>query len=284
MLAGLLFGVMGVCVKFASEHFTAMELVFYRSALGCALAFAVARLWRRTLPTQNFRAHCARAAAGFTSLFLFFYALPKLHLSTSMALLQTSPLFFALMVAVFMRERPSTALLCALVVSFCGMLLVLRPDMDREQLVAGAAAAGSGAAAGCAYFNIRRLGILNEGGIRTVFYFTAISTVLSGLILAAGGQMSPISSTGAMWLIAIGITATAGQFTLTRGLHYGESFSASALMYSSVIFAGALDYAVWGNALGLLSWCGIALIVGGGVGAVWHNAAHSRRLRKQLQT
>ncbi len=273
--ASMLFGVMGVCVKFASAHFSVMELVFYRSSFGVLFVLAVARFWRRTLLTPNFRVHLWRGIAGFISLCLFFYALPILYLSTSMALLQTSPLFFAMLSAMLLRERMPPPLLFALAASFFGMLLVLRPDMDSSQLLAGGAALGAGAAAGFAYFNIRRLGMLNEGGIRTVFYFASISTVLSGLAFVFGYvEFSPMSATGAGWILAIGVTATVGQFTLTRGLHYGETLVASSLMYASVIFAGIFDYVLWGDALDAAALAGVTLIVGGGIGALSFNYSH----------
>ena len=272
IFSALLFGIMSVCVKFAAAHFSIMELVFYRSALGGILVLAFARLRHKTLRTTNFRVHCWRGITGFISLSLFFYALPKLDLSISMTLLQTSPLFFALLTVVFLRERMSPLLMSALAASFIGMLLILRPQMNPEELFAGAAAAGAGAAAGCAYFNIRRLGVLAEGGIRTVFYFAAICTVLSSAILLFNHQpMSPISANGAGWIVAIGITATAGQFALTRGLHYGSTFVASSLMYFGVIFAGMFDYLLWGDIPDALSWTGIILIMSGGIGALFLN-------------
>ena len=269
IFAAFCFGVMGVCVKFSAAHFNFFELVFYRSVLGCIFTLAIARFWRKTLLTRNFRVHLRRAVAGFVSLSLFFYALPKLHISTAMALLQTSPLFLAVLAAVFLHERITLPLAAALSAGFAGMLLALRPGMGEEDLYAGLAAAGAGAAAGVAYLNIRRLGLLNEGGIRTVFYFAAVSTVLSAVLLAVGGNFSPVKLTGALWLLAVGITATAGQFALTRGLHYGRAAVASALMYASVIFAGFFDYIFWGGVPDAASWAGIFLIIGGGIGAVF---------------
>ncbi len=262
---------MGVFVKLAIEYFSPLELVFYRSALGCILVLAVARFWRRSLRTGNFRVHFWRGFTGFISLTLFFYALPLMHLSTSVALLQTSPLFFTLLTFLFLRERISPLLLCALALSFIGMLFVLRPGIDDDNIYPGIAAVAAGAMAGCAYFNIRKLGILNEGGIRTVFYFAAISAFLAAILMVVFGEWSPLSTEGVLLLFAIGITATAAQFALTRGLHYGQSIVASSLMYSSIIFAGIFDYVVWDGGVDTLAWIGIIMISGGGISALWIN-------------
>ena len=265
LLATMLFAVMAVFVKVAAEHFGVLELVFYRSAISGVILLAIAKVWKKTLRTGNFRTHFWRGITGFLSLTLFFFALPRLNLSTVTALLQTSPLFLALLTAFFLRERISSPLLVALLVSFVGMLFVLRPGLGGEELLGGIAALVSGLMSGFAYFNIRRLGILNEGGIRTVFYFVAFSAVFSLLLIVGYGDFSPLSGIGALLLLAIAATATGGQLALTRGLHYGHTLTASALIYSGVIFSGVLDYAIWQSAPDALSWFGIALIVAGGV-------------------
>ena len=177
--------------------------------------------------------------ARYHRFFIFdavFFRSARLNLSTVTALLQTSPLFLALLTAFFLRERISSPLLVALLVSFVGMLFVLRPGLGGEELLGGIAALVSGLMSGFAYFNIRRLGILNEGGIRTVFYFVAFSAVFSLLLIVGYGDFSPLSGIGALLLLAIAATATGGQLALTRGLHYGHTLTASALIYSGVIF------------------------------------------------
>ena len=39
LLASLLFATMGVCIKFASAHFSSFEVVFYRGLIGLVFAF-----------------------------------------------------------------------------------------------------------------------------------------------------------------------------------------------------------------------------------------------------
>ena len=268
LCAACLFSSMSVGVKYASATVGTMELVFYRSLIGCLLVGAVALCCGKSLRTRHLSAHWWRGINGFVSLLLFFYALPLLDLSSALALLQTSPLFLALFAAVLMRERPPSPLLFALAASFVGMLLVLRPGFSDAPIGAGLAAAAAGFFAGCAYHNVRRLGVFNEGGIRTVFYFTSLSTVISGAVLLFLNAWTLPSADGIVWIFVVGITATLGQVALTRGLHNGETPVSAALMYSSVVFSGVLDYLLWGATPALVSWLGIILIVGAGVFSV----------------
>ena len=265
VLAAALFAVMGGNVKYAAAHMTTLEMVFYRSLIGAVIIAAFAGFRPKTLRTSNFAVHFSRAVFGFISLLLFFYAIPRVNLSTAMALLMTSPLFLALLSFILLRERPAKALLTALLVSFCGMLFVLKPQHGAQELAGGVAAMASGLTAGCAYYNIRRLGFLQEGGIRTVFYFTLLSTLFGGALLLVVGGNTPFSVEKMLWALAIGVTATFGQLALTRGLHYGKTVVSSALMYTSILFSGALDYALWRALPDGWGWFGIALIVGGSV-------------------
>ena len=265
----LFFGFAGASVKFAAAHFAPLEMVFYRSVVGCLLMLAVAALGRRSLRTRNFRAHCWRGLAGFVALVLFFFALPRLPLSSASALLHSSPLFFSVFAVIFFGDRFSLPLAAALAASAVGMLLVLRPEIGGDNTAAALAALAAGAMAGFAYLNIRRLGMLKESIVSMVFYFCAISTALSAAAMAVGGEWSPMSAEGAGWLLSVGVFATAGQYALARGLGGGHSFAASSLMYSGVVFAGFLDYLLWDSGPDALSWAGIVMICGGGIGALW---------------
>ena len=51
----MLFAVMAVFVKVAAEHFGVLELVFYRSAISGVILLAIAKVWKKTLRTGNFR-------------------------------------------------------------------------------------------------------------------------------------------------------------------------------------------------------------------------------------
>ena len=73
LLATMLFAVMAVFVKVAAEHFGVLELVFYRSAISGVILLAIAKVWKKTLRTGNFRTHFWRGITGFLSLTLFFF-------------------------------------------------------------------------------------------------------------------------------------------------------------------------------------------------------------------
>ena len=276
LLAALLFSLMAVFVKRGLTQFAPMELVFYRAALGAAALFALARFRARTFRTAHFRLHLWRGATGFGALSLFFFALGGLPLSTSLALMHTAPVFFAALTMVILRERPGAQTAAALLLSFAGAIVVLRPQAEGVDLRFGAAGLLSGFFAGCAYFNVRNLGRANEGGMRTVFYFTFLSSLFALVLVAAGDGFGPVDGGGAITLAAIAICATGAQFAITRALHRGHSFLVSALGYAAILFSGFWDFAIWGRVPGWATIVGASLIVCGGVWSIAAVRARSR--------
>ncbi|MBP6565136.1 MAG: EamA family transporter, partial [Burkholderiales bacterium] len=110
VVAGLAFALMGVFVKVASAHYTTAELVFWRSILQMAVAWAILRQAGGSVRTQRLGMHVHRGVAGFVSLFMFFYALTELPVATAMTLNYSSPLFLAILLTVLARERPGAKL------------------------------------------------------------------------------------------------------------------------------------------------------------------------------
>jgi len=60
LVAGFLFGCMGVFVKLGAAHFSYVELVFYRSLFGLLLIYLIMRQQRVTITTRHWRNHLWR--------------------------------------------------------------------------------------------------------------------------------------------------------------------------------------------------------------------------------
>ena len=83
VLASFLFATMGVCVKLASAHYAAGEIVFYRGLIGALMMLAFARWRRGSLATPVPAMHFWRSATGVVALCLWFYAIGDLPLATA---------------------------------------------------------------------------------------------------------------------------------------------------------------------------------------------------------
>ena len=269
IVAGLLFGLMGVFVKLGAPYFSSAELVFYRSIIGLVVIFGIVRAQGLSLATPHVASHLWRGLSGFLALMLFFYAISALPLATAITLNYTSPLFLALLLTLWLKENPHWRLIGAILLGFLGVILLLRPSLHPEQIKGGLMGLASGFLAGFAYLNVKQLGAMGEPEWRVVFYFTLFSTIGAGAWMllhefhAVSWQTLPI-------LIGLGTTATLAQLAMTRAYRIGNTLVVASLAYTTVIFASLFGILFWHEWLSPLSWLGIGLIVSSGVlSAFW---------------
>jgi len=102
-----------------------------------------------------------------------------------------------------------------------------------------------------------------ETTTRIVFYFTLISTLVSGLPAALYWQTPARHEWGV--LAALGTFAIVAQFCLTRSYAYAPAALVGPFIYASVVFAALLDWLLWRTLPDLLFVAGAALVVTAGI-------------------
>lgn len=267
LVAGFLFGCMGVFVKLGAPYFSNVELVFYRSFVGLIIMYVIYRQRGGTLVTPQWRGHLWRGVSGSIALLLFFYCITVLPLATAVTLNYTSPLFLAMLITVVFKEHFHTPLIIAIVLGFVGMIFLLHPTFERNQIIPGLLGLISGFFAGIAMLNVRELGRNGEPEWRVVFYFSLISTLVSGTIMLFG-EVHTVTLQGLPILLALGSSATFAQLALTRAYRTGKTLVASSLSYSAVVFATLFGILLWGEVLSPSSWIGMALIISSGIASL----------------
>ena len=275
--ASLMFAAMGVCVKYAAAHFSSAELVFYRGVLSMAFMWGLARLQGVTLATRHPRMHAWRSLVGVVSLGAWFYAIAYLPLATATTLNYMSSVWIAVFMiagALFAwrpggsAEPPSGPLVLTVLTGFVGVLLLLNPRMQQQELFAGVIGLFSGVMAALAYMQVAALARAGEPESRTVFYFAVGSAVAGAPAMLLTG-LSPWSWQGAVWLVPIGVTASLGQWGMTRA--YAGATNANGtlvianLQYSGILFAAAFGYLLFDDRITTLGWLGIGLITASGI-------------------
>jgi S-adenosylmethionine uptake transporter len=265
LVASLLFACMGVCVKFAAQAHSAVEITFYRSFISLLLMFALVRLRGVPLATPHWRWQISRGLVGFTALFSYFYAITLLPLATAVTLNYTSAIFLALFLALT-GLRLRGGMMAALVVGLLGVGLLLQPTFHADQLVGGLVGLASGVVAGLAYFNVRELAARGEHEMRTVFYFSLVSTVCASIWLAFS-EIHAVDLKNGLLLFGTASFATLAQLAMTRAYTRGKTLLSAALAYSTVIFSSLFGMLFWDETHDASAWLAIALIILSGVGA-----------------
>ena len=188
ILASLFFATMSVCIKFASTQFGTFELVFYRGLIGTVFMAGICRVQKVSLGTTIPMMHVWRSVIGVASLSAWFFAIAHLPLATAMTLNYMSGVWVAafLVGGTLVMGRLQDAgrqgpIVLTVIGGFAGVIMILRPTIEQNQLFAGVIGLLSGIGAAMAYMQVAALGRLGEPESRTVFYFS-IGTTVTGLV------------------------------------------------------------------------------------------------------
>jgi S-adenosylmethionine uptake transporter len=276
VLGAFLFATMGVCIKFASDHFNSFEIVFYRGLIGVVFLVFLTRSRGVSLRTQVPMMHFWRSVVGVTALVTWFYSISQLPLATSMTLNYMSSIWVAafLLGGMLLLQKSTTPirqqgpLFITVLAGFAGVAMVLRPTFDEQQVLGGLSGLMSGLVSALAYLQVAALARAGEPESRTVFYFS-IGATLVGLVGMAIVGVNAWHWPSALWLLPIGLLAVLGQLCMTRAYASGATLVVANLQYFGIAFAGVYSIIVFGDQLPLMGWTGMALIVASGVAATF---------------
>ncbi len=283
ILASLFFATMSVCIKYASVHFGTFELVFYRGIIGMVFMGGMCRLQGVPLRTPVPMMHVWRSAIGVTSLSAWFYAIAHLPLATAMTLNYMSGVWVAafLVGGTLVMGRLQDALrqgpiALTVMAGFAGVIMILRPTIEQNQLFAGVVGLMSGLIAAMAYMQVAALGRIGEPESRTVFFFS-VGTTLVGLLGSLWIGLTPWTWPAVLWLLPVGLLAAGGQLCMTMAYSKGATLVVANLQYSGIVFAALYGLFLFGDQIPLIGWAGMGLIIASGITAT---ALRNRALPK----
>jgi S-adenosylmethionine uptake transporter len=273
LLASFFFATMAVGVKVASGSFTTFELVFFRGLVGMVFMGLVLHTQGISLKTPVPAMHAWRSAIGVLSLGAWFYAIAHLPLATAMTLNYMSGVWVAAFIVggaiLYGKAERQGALMATVLAGFVGVVMMLRPTLDQNQLFAGLIGLLSGLGAALAYMQVTAIGKAGEPEGRTVFYFAVGSSLAggAGMCFSPLTPWSAVSWQAAAWMVPIGVLASLGQWCMTRAYSRGSTLLVANLQYSGIVFAAFYSLVLFGDQIPLIGWAGMALIVASGLAA-----------------
>ena len=260
IIATFFFSLMGSFVKLGANHFSSVELVFYRSFISLLFLFIYIMIGQKEIKTPHLRKQIDRGVVGFLSLAFFFYAIAHLNLGSAMTLNYTSPIFLGFFLPFISHQKIKKSILFCTISGFIGALLILDPHGEWQSWFAGAIGLVSGIGAALAYIHVIQLSKLNEPDWRTVFYFALVSTLGSGLWISFTDYQK--LAWGDMWiLIPLGLSATIAQIAMTRAYRLGNTLVIGALSYLTIVFSGVISLLYFNETMRIEDILGATLII-----------------------
>jgi drug/metabolite transporter (DMT)-like permease len=250
--------VMATVVKHLGNELPAMEILFFRSAIGFLF---VLPLFARN-PLEPFRTkrpgmHLLRGAVGAVGNACFFWTITHMLLADAMALQFSRPLFMIPLAVFLLGETVGLRRTAVAAVGFVGIVLYARPFTGGFEPDAFIGALGA-LAGGLVVICIKRLATTEP--TRVIMFYYALWNALFALIPAALFWVTPTLPQLAL-LTVVGILGIGGQSLITHGLTMGEATVLVPLDYSRIIYSAALGYLLFNEIPGPWSFAGMALIV-----------------------
>jgi drug/metabolite transporter (DMT)-like permease len=270
---------MFAAVRWLGPDFPTGQIVFWRSFVGMAVIVIMALAMRRPalLTTKRLDAHAFRSVSGVIAMFCNFTAFALLPLAEATTLSFAAPLFVVVLAATMLSEQVHVYRWSAVAVGFAGVLIIVGPYLDFAEgdLLLGAMFALAGALLSAfAMVFLKRMST-HEHSVTIAFYFMLVSTVVGLTTIVFGWR--PLSWQEALVLVGCGLAGGIGQVFLSFSYRYADVSALAPFDYTSLIWAAALGWFLFGELPMEQVWLGAAVIVAAGLFIIWRE----RRLGRQ---
>ena len=268
--ATILFAASSAVSKWLVATYPVGEVLFTRTAVSlitCAL-FILPRTGLAVFRTQRLSHHVMRSVSqGFSQTFLLI-AFSLMSLAGAIAINFSSPLFATLVSALLLKEAVGLARWAALLVGFCGVLIVTNPGADAFQIgalfaLANAVLYGSVTAA------VRGMTATESAETLTLYQLTLLTAFFTLLLPLGWINPTPVD---AAWIVFNGVSNAVGQYWWTRALHLAPASAVAPFYYLSLIWASILGFAVWGEIPTVSLIVGSAVVVASGLFLIWRES------------
>jgi drug/metabolite transporter (DMT)-like permease len=222
-----------------------------------------------------------RSIAGSCSLVGSFYALTHMRPSEVCTLGSIYPIWLVLLSWPLLGRFPSASVWLSVVSGVLGVALVQQAGIDGFNPVALVVIAVSVFTA-LAMMGLNRLKHLDPRAV--VVHFSGVSALFCTaalLFLPAGAAVDPLALHHVFALLGVGVTATIGQFFLTKAFTNGSPARVSVVGLTQVVFVFVLDIALLDQSLDAWQMLGVLLVMAPTAWILLRGVATSRPITAQ---
>jgi len=278
-----------VCAKLAAEVIPVGQITAARFVVQTVLMLPVCLMMGLSLgmPRALWGLITLRAVLLILSTYFIFAALRFMPLADALAIVFVEPFIVLLCGKLMFGEQVGPRRLAASAVGFGGCLLVIQPSF---MAFGSVALLPLGTAVAFAAYVLVTRGLRGRmHPVEMQFQTALIATImLVPLIWLANGRgddtawasLDPVWPQGIFWvyLIGVGIFASAAHMMMTYALNVAPAASLAPLHYLEIITAAVLGFYIFDDIPNGLALCGIAIIMASGLYLVHRERVTSRNI------
>jgi drug/metabolite transporter (DMT)-like permease len=259
----VVFSLMSALVRYAS-YIDPYTTTLFRFVVGLGILGTAALLGKISLKFVNGPLLFFRGLFGGTAILIYFFSIAKLGVGKGTVLIYAFPIFGSIFSSIFLKEKIGLIRLGAILMAFCGIYLLAADNGDGspsigvlgkyELLAIFGAMLG-----GMALVLVKKL---HDTDSSYAIYFAQCVIGLWIVVVPANIVPCSIGFYGVLLLLAIGVTATAGQLLSTEGYRYIEIATGSLLGMLLPVMNYFIGVTIFGESFSWQSFIGSSVVVG----------------------
>jgi drug/metabolite transporter (DMT)-like permease len=232
------------------------------AVVGLGLLVWATGAYKYQLPKRDRGLILIRSLADVAATILFLEALLRMPLANLSAILQALPLAVTLAAALVYGDRIGWRRMTAILVGFVGVLIIIRPGAEGFD---ASALLGLGSVACVVVRDLAVRPLQGQVPSALVALGAAVAVTLMGIIGSAlqGWQAMTLGQAGQ--ILGAGLFLIVGYLSSVSAMRHGDVGLVAPFRYTSLLWAIALGWAVFGNLPDFWTLVGSAIVVGAGI-------------------
>ena len=265
VMAVALFACMDTVTKYLSQTHPVPLIVAarYLGNLLLMVGFIVPRHGRQMIRTQRTGLVWVRALCLALASLLIGFALQRMPVAETTAILFLSPILLTIVAGPFLNERVGPVGWIATLAGFAGVMLIARPGSGLVatgvMFVLGAVAMNLG------YQFLSRVLSASESTFALLFYTALAGSILYGVAVPWFIEDRSPTLLELGLFASLGVFGGVGHYLFTAAFRYAPASLLAPLNYVQLLWAGLLGWLAFGHVPDEVSLVGMALIAGSGV-------------------
>ena len=265
--ATFVFAASSAASKWLVQSYPIGEVLFTRtlvSLMVCSI-FILPQTGLSVFRTQRLRHHLLRSGSQGVSQTFLLFAFTMMPLAGAIAINFSAPLFATLASALVLKEPVGAARWTALLVGFCGVLIVTHPGTGTFQIGA-LFALGNAVLYGSVTAGVRSMTRTESAETLTLYQLALLTAFFALFMPWTWIWPSPSDS---VWILFNGTSNAIGQYWWTRALHLAPASAVAPFYYLSLIWASIMGFLIWGEMPTVSLVIGSAIVAGSGLFLFW---------------
>ncbi|MFT6579957.1 MAG: drug/metabolite transporter (DMT)-like permease [Alphaproteobacteria bacterium] len=275
IIAGAILAFTDALSKHLTADFPPGEIMFFRAVF--VFIPIVIMTWRNggmaSIRVVNWKGQLARGLCALTTSFLFMVAVKQLPLADITAIVFSSPIILTVLAPYFLGEHVGWRRWVAVIVGFCGILVMVRPSGDAVLWPSMLALA---ATVMVSFRDIATRRLAKTDTANSIMVCTTGCVALGGLATIFLGWRMP-DQEGFALLMFTGTLQGIGHYFLVAAFLHGEAVVVAPFRYFAMLWASLYGYLFFNDVPGPTTIIGASIVIASGLFIFYRETQQSRR-------